>query len=127
MCFCSGTTLATRTGAVAIETLKPGDLLTTVGGGAAPVTWLGRQTLSLDQDDPLRIVPIRVTTGALGPDLPARDLLLSPDHAILIGEVLVEAGALVNGTTIVRESDGSPTFGYFHVELGEHTLILADN
>jgi hypothetical protein len=74
----------------------------------------------------MRVLPIRVRVGALGDGLPARDLLLSPDHALLIDGVLVQAGALVNGISVVRESDLPPTYTYYHLELDDHSLILAE-
>jgi Hint domain len=59
--------------------------------------------------------------------IPSRDLLLSPDHAILVDDVLIQARALVNRTSIVRETDVPETFTYYHVELDDHSLILAEN
>jgi len=50
-------------------------------------------------------LPIRIKAGVLEVNVPARDLLLSPDHALLIDDVLIRVGALVNGICIVR---GSP-------------------
>jgi hypothetical protein len=75
----------------------------------------------------LRVVPIRIKAGALGHNVPSRDLLLSPDHAILLGDILAQVGALVNGTSIVREYNVPRTFTYYHVEVDDHSLILAEN
>jgi hypothetical protein len=99
----------------------------TTEGRAEPIRWLGRQTVSRVFADPLRVLPIRIMTGALGENVPARDLLISPDHAVLIDGVLVQAGALVNGTSIVRENKVPMTYTYYHVELDDHSLILAEN
>jgi hypothetical protein len=126
ICFMPGTRIATPHGNVAVETLKVGDLVTTADGHTAPVRWVGRQTISRIFADPMRALPIRIRAGALGENLPARDLLISPDHAILVEGVLVQAGALVNGTSIRRESDVPSTFVYYHVELDDHSLILAE-
>ena len=56
-----------------------------------------------------------------GSDRPARDLLLSPDHAILLDGELVQAGALVNGTSIVRKSNVPDVFTHYHVEVDDHS------
>ena len=73
------------------------------------------------------MLPIRIKTGALGENLPCRDLLVSPDDALLVDGVLIQAGALVNGVSIVREAKVPQTFTYYHVELDDHSLILAEN
>ena len=57
----------------------------------------------------------------------SRDLRLSPDHAVLVDGALIQAGALVNGTSIVRETAVPKVFVYYHVELDDHSLILAEN
>ena len=89
--------------------------------------WLGRQTVSTFFADPARSFPIRVKAGALAENVPSRDLLVSPDHALLVDGVMVHAGALVNGTSIVREAKVPTVFTYHHVELDDHSLILAEN
>jgi hypothetical protein len=33
----------------------------------------------------------------------------------------------VNGTSVVREADVPATFAYYHVEVEDHSLILAEN
>ena len=127
LCFMAGTMIATPGGERAVETLQPGDMVTLAAGGAAPIAWLGRQTIATRFADPLRAQPVRVMAHALGDGVPSRDLLLSPDHALQLNGLLVHAGALVNGVSIRRETDVPEIFTYFHVELSDHALILAEN
>jgi hypothetical protein len=123
-----GTLVATPSGERAVETLRAGDLVLTAEGDAKPVRWLGRQTVSTRFADPLRVLPVRIVAGALGEGLPRRDLLVSPDHALLVDGGLAQAGALVNGTTVRREAAGAvpEVFTYWHVELADHSLVLAE-
>ena len=126
-CFCAGTTIATPGGEAAVETLRRGDLVMTHDGRAVPVSWIGVQTISRRFADPLRVLPIRVKAGALGDNVPFRDLRLSPDHALYVDGALIQAGALVNGTSIIRETTTPEVFVYYHIETDDHSLILAEN
>ncbi|MBS0640479.1 MAG: Hint domain-containing protein, partial [Proteobacteria bacterium] len=126
ICFLAGTKIATPAGERAVEALAIGDPVLTVDGRVAPVRWIGRQTVSARFADPLRVHPIRIAAGALGEGLPRRDLLVSPDHALLVDGILIQAGALVNGTSITREARVPDRFVYYHVELADHALILAE-
>lgn len=127
ICFMPGTRIRVPGGDVAVETLKPGDLVLTKDGVAKPVTWLGRQTISKRFADPMHAWPVRVKAGAIAENVPSRDLVLSPSHALFIDGVMVLASALVNGSSVVRETDVPDTFTYYHVELDDHSLILAEN
>ena len=124
-CFMAGTLVTTPSGTAAVETLKIGDAVVLHEGGTAPVTWVGRQTVSTVFADKLRVLPVRIKAGALAEGMPDRDLLISPEHAVLLGDVLVQAGALVNGSSITREIQVPETFTYYHVEVANHALILA--
>jgi hypothetical protein len=126
-CFLAGTLIRTPDGEVAVETLKRGDLVVASDGRCVPVTWLGVQTISRRFAAPMRSLPIRIKAGALGENIPSRDLRISPDHAILVDGTLIHAGALVNGSSITRETDMPETFSYYHVEADDHWLILAEN
>ena len=125
LCFYPGTRIATPQGDKLVEALQPGDMVLTTNG-AKPVRWLGQSHVSTRFADPLRSLPVRIAQGALGDGLPVRDLLLSPDHALFMDGILVQAGALVNGVTIIREADVPEQFTYYHVELATHELLLAE-
>jgi autotransporter passenger strand-loop-strand repeat protein len=125
-CFCAGTNIRTPDGDAPVETLKIGDIVLTASGQAVPVRWIGINTVSTRFADPLRVMPIRISAGALGENLPERDLLVSPDHAMFLGGILLQAGALVNGSSIAREARMPEIFTYYHVELADHELILAE-
>lgn len=127
ICFFAGTMIATPTGEIAVEELKAGDLVTLANGGSAAVTWFGRQTVSTVFADPMRVQPIRIMANALADGVPSRDPLISPDHALFVDGLLVAARALVNDVSIVRETIAEEKFIYYHVEVADHALILADN
>jgi hypothetical protein len=126
VCFLAGTRIAAPGGEVAVEDVAVGDLVLTADGRTTAVRWIGVQTVASFFADPLRSFPICIAAGALGDGLPVRDLLVSPDHALFLDGVLVQAGALVNGTTITRVEAMPERFTYFHIELEDHALILAE-
>ncbi len=126
LCFLAGTMIATPDGEAAIETLKPGDLVLTADGRTVPVRWIGINTVATRFADPQRNMPIHIMPGALGEGLPKRDLKLSPDHALLLDGILVQAGALLNNVTIHRVGWMPEQFRYYHIETAAHDLILAE-
>ncbi|HET9018539.1 MAG TPA: Hint domain-containing protein, partial [Acetobacteraceae bacterium] len=126
-CFLRGTRLLTDRGEVEVERLRPGaDPVLTASGRRAPVVWLGRRTLDPRRHPcPAEVLPVRVRAGAVAPGLPARDLLLSPDHALALGGGLVPVRYLLNGATIVQEPPRG-RIAYYHVELDRHDVLLAE-
>lgn len=126
VCFLAGTMVSTPSGDVAIETLRIGDLVTTADGEAKAVRWLAKQTVVPAFANPLKAMPIHIRASALADNLPLRDLFVSPDHALLIENLLVQAGALVNGSSIVRVAAMPERFTYYHLELDDHSLVLAE-
>jgi ELWxxDGT repeat protein len=127
LCFAPGTRIRTPAGETPVETLRRRDFVVVTDGRAVPITWIGRQTVSTRFGDPLRVLPIRIRAGALAENVPCRDLLVTPDHAVLVDDVLIQAGALVNGTSIVREYNVPERFTCYHIELDDHSLLLAEN
>ncbi|WP_300441233.1 Hint domain-containing protein [uncultured Mameliella sp.] len=122
-CFAAGTLIATPGGERPIEDLEIGDWVLSNGGTALPLRWLARQTVSA------RVAHIvRVRAGALGPQQPFRDLVVTADHALLVEGCLVNASALVNGDSIewMPLPDLPETLTVYHVETDGHEVILAN-
>lgn len=128
VCYVTGTRISTVRGEVAVEDLQVGDLAVTSSGEHRPIRWLGHQTISCRRHRrSADVLPVRIAAGAFGENKPAQDLLISPGHAVcfdVLGEVLVLASALVNGTTITQDQVEEVT--YWHVELDSHDILIAN-
>jgi T5SS/PEP-CTERM-associated repeat protein len=95
-----------------------------IGDALAPIIWVGRREIDCAQHPKPRTVwPVRVSAGAFGPGQPHTDLLLSPDHAVYVGEVLIPVKHLINGSTIAQVPMDSVV--YHHIELPQHDVLLA--
>jgi hypothetical protein len=124
-CFARGTCISTPDGAAEVEALQVGDSVTTLSGEMS-VRWVGRQLIDLAAHPrPKMVAPVRIRRGAFGDAMPHRDLLVSPDHAILVDDMLICARQLINGTTIAQEQSVA-SIEYFHVELEQHDILLAE-
>ena len=127
-CFATGTTILTPQGERAIETLQPGDRVVTHDGRSTPVIWVARQTVANPRFVELGRGPVRIEAGALGPDLPDAPLTVTADHALLFDDMLINAGTLVNGTTIrlLPLAELPTRFVWWHVELEKHECVVAN-
>ena len=67
---------------------------------------------------------MRIAAHAFGPDRPRRELLLSPDHAVFVEDVLIPIRHLINGTTVAQITRQAIT--YYHIELPRHDVLLAN-
>lgn len=128
-CFLQGTLILTDKGSVPVQTLSEGDLVVTSSGALKPIRWIG--TTAHDKQPgqawDASVMPIRVARGAIDPEMPNRDLYLSPEHALYIDGVLVPVKFLVNGTTIAPATpDMSDRLDYYHLELDAHDVVYAE-
>jgi hypothetical protein len=125
-CYCAGTLILTDRGEREVESLNVGDRLVTASGNIRPIKWIGRRGFSaVFARGNRRVLPVLIRQGALGDGLPRRDLLVSPLHAMFLDGLLIPAGCLLNGTSILQPAHPDP-IAYFHLELETHDIILAE-
>jgi Ca2+-binding RTX toxin-like protein len=136
VCFTPGTMIATDRGEVAVEALKPGMRVFTRDNGLQELRWTGRRDLGrAELEATPEFNPVLIRQGALGRGLPDRDMLVSPNHRMLITsdlaalmfddrEVLVAAKHLttMEGVDIVQANSVS----YIHLMFDHHEVILGD-
>ncbi|WP_424941563.1 Hint domain-containing protein [Aliiroseovarius sp. S253] len=137
ICFAKGTRIATPDGHQLIETLREGDKVLTAKGEAHTIRWIGRREVSaFELLHAPKLCPVRIRAGALGNQLPVRDLLVSRQHRILIKskvaermfgtkEVLIPAIKLTECSGIEIDDRPRP-IEYFHILLDEHEILLAN-
>jgi hypothetical protein len=120
-CYAPGTLVATPFGHRPVETLRAGDAVLTAAGAARLLTWVG--SWAADPGDAAQRA-VRIRAHAFGPGRPARDLVVSPSHAIWLGAAMVPAVALLDGVRVVREAAAPAR--YHHIALARHAAILAE-
>lgn len=124
-CFAAGTHIATPDGETRVEALAVGDTVRLGNGNTAPVTWIGHRDIDFRRHpNPAGMYPVRVRRGAFADNVPHRDLILSPDHAIHCEGVLIPVRHLINGRNVVQEAWDRVT--WFHIELPQHDIVFAE-
>ncbi|AMY68478.1 Hint domain-containing protein [Frigidibacter mobilis] len=137
ICFAAGTLIATETGERPVETLAIGDRVLTADHGLQPLRWRGQIALgpAALQKRPA-LAPIRIAAGALGPGKPHSDLLLSPQHRVLIRSRIVQRlfgvasalAAVKHLTDAGGIAPAGPAGGvvYVHLMFDRHEIVLAN-
>ncbi|WP_233192761.1 Hint domain-containing protein [Acidimangrovimonas sediminis] len=127
-CFVSGTRIRTPGGERRVESLRPGDLVLTRDHGPQPLRWIGRRRVAAKGS----MAPIRIKAGTFGRH---RDLLISPQHRVLVRdrmaellfgspEVLIAAKHLVDGRSVTIEE--SAETDYVHILFDRHEVIWSE-
>ena len=136
VCFTPGTLIATPDGDRLVEDLAVGDLVETADAGPQMIRWIGRTDHCFPGTDE-KHTPIQIKPGALGAGLPRRDLVVSPQHRMLMAGPLVErlfgyaqVLALAKGLTQlpgVRVMKGKRQVTYVSILLDRHQILIAEN
>lgn len=133
----AGTLIDTVDGPRPVEALEVGDLVRTKDNGFQKIRWIAARTLdraALDNASQLR--PIRIKAGALGENKPERDLVVSPEHCILLDdwrcellfgedEMLAPARALLNDSTICTDHSAEDVT-YYHFMFDQHEIVYSN-
>ncbi|GHA50442.1 hypothetical protein GCM10008927_14380 [Amylibacter ulvae] len=133
LCFSADSMIATPSGQRRIQDLKVGDFVNTYDSEPQPIRQIWQTTLpkALLENEP-RFRPVRIRTDSFGEGIPRTDVVVSPQHRILITgwqaqllfgqpEILVPAIKLVNDRTVICEP--AQTVEYFHLLLDQHHIL----
>ncbi|NVO27811.1 hypothetical protein HJ526_10300 [Donghicola sp. C2-DW-16] len=135
-CFTPGTVIATPMGERLVEELQAGDRIITRDNGIQRIRWVGTKNVtSLDLQRAPHLRPIMIKAGALGNGLPETDIMVSPNHRMLIAnektslyfeepEVLAAAKHLI-GTPGIYEVN-VPSTTYIHFMFDRHEVVLSN-
>ena len=124
-CFEASTGIGTPSGPVQARHLRAGDEVSLVSGGAARLALVLHQQVALGSRREDK--PVRFQKDALGPGMPSRRLVLSPQHRVWHAGL----GALVPARALTRLPrigllHGAARIDYVHLVLPRHGLILAE-
>lgn len=138
VCFAAGTLIRMNEDSeIAIEHLRAGDRVQTQENTAQSIRWIGSCYIcAADLRANPKLRPIRIKSGALGCNLPTQDLVVSPQHRVLVrsrivtrmfdtSEALIPAEKLVGlgGVNIASDMDD---VRYFHILFDEHQVICSN-
>ncbi|MET4129631.1 Hint domain-containing protein [Roseovarius sp. MBR-6] len=135
-CFTPGTLIATPRGEVPVEDLREGDRVITRDNGLQEIRWTGARSLGAgDLMATPKLRPVLIRAGALGHGLPERDMLVSPQHRLLLtseraalyfGEREVLAAAKhLTGMEGIDEVQASGVT-YIHFMCDRHEVVLSN-
>lgn len=135
VCYAPGTMIDTPNCPRAVESLRPGDLVLTVDHGPQPIRWV-RSSLHPLEEAEVDDKPVLIQAGALGAGRPAQDLIVSPQHRILVGgdgqlltyfesEAFAPAKALTKLAGI-RHMKGKAKMTWIHFACDRHEVVMAN-
>lgn len=135
-CFTPGTVIATPKGERLVEDLREGDRVITRDNGLQEIRWVGRRDLNADElHRAPHLQPVLIRAGALGHGLPERDMMVSPQHRMLIQhernalyfderEVLAAARHLTGMDGV--DTVATRATSYIHFMCDRHEVVLSN-
>lgn len=135
VCLTSGALVETPGGRVRADRLRVGDLVTTLDNGPQPILWIAKHR-QVFKERPHPGQPVVLRKEAMGKGLPCRDLMLSPNHRVLVrtspGFALHDPlGALAPVKALTRmkgvaQLKGRRAITYFSFLLPRHEVMVAN-
>lgn len=134
-CYAPGTLIETPNGPRPVEGLRVGDLVLTRDRGPRAVRWVRNGEMPLDPAH-TAARPVLIRKDALGRDLPNRDMIVSPQHRILVGgagqlqqffagEAFAPAKALV-GLARICPLSARHKIMWHHFACDRHKIVTAN-
>lgn len=135
-CFAAGVGIETPLGRRRVESLRVGDLVLTESGRRVPIAWIGSSRYNRQQaarEERLR--PVHVHAHAFGPGLPDRELVLSPQHRVVVDGAACELLFGTERTFVIARHLSEPFTSrpepeadvvYYHILLETHEILLAN-
>ena len=120
-CLVCGTYLQTQAGEVAVERLRPGDVVLTATGALERIRWVGSHVVLPGRHSQR---PVVIEANAFDEGEPRLRLLLSPNHAILRERHFIPVKHLINGSTVTWPPLEQSTT-YHHLELKTQAAVYA--
>ncbi|GEN14292.1 hypothetical protein NCH01_07230 [Neoasaia chiangmaiensis] len=131
-CFLVGTLIETVKGQKAVEKIEAGDQVMAIGadGQKLPraVIWVGQRHITVRPWLPVAEAgyPVCVLKNALGPNVPDRDLHITPEHCLYINGGFTPVRMFVNGSSIFYDTTVTQ-YTCHHVKTERHSIIVAQN
>jgi hypothetical protein len=133
-----GANLRTPCGLRRIEIVRPGDLIVTRSNGLQPVQMVWKRRLTRQQlEQHPDLAPVRLRPRAIGPMMPQRDLLVAPDHRLLIPgcriagvpdavSVLTEARKIAGSSDAVFVDHDVESVTYYQLVFESHQVLAVN-
>ncbi len=135
VCYAPGTLIETPDGPREIETLTSGDLVNTLDHGPQQILWVRKAEQRLE-DVAQDAKPVQIAAGTFGRGRPFQDLIVSPQHRVLVGgggqldhwfpaEALAPAKSL-SAIKGVRHRGGKRVITWIHLACARHEILTAN-